>query len=243
MLYIVIANAIVYLFSLMDTTQSFLSYLQFKPALIFTGQIWRLITFVLIPEGSNLLFVALFLYFYYFIGSNLESTWGTPKFTLYYIFGVLATIIYGLIVWFITRSNLLSSYVSAHFLNLSMFLAFATLYPETQVLLIILRYPFTVLNFLPLIAILNYYLFCGPYLSPLLAPLKYRFQKFTRGTAKPSSGKSSKSGKSAAYSHKCSVCGRTDTDFPNLEFRYCSRCAGYHCFCEDHINNHVHFKE
>ena len=45
------------------------------------------------------------------------------------------------------------------------------------------------------------------------------------------------------YHHKCSVCGRTDTEYPGLEFRYCSRCAGYHCFCIDHINNHIHFTE
>lgn len=263
MLYIVIANAVVYLFSMMDTTETFLTYMQFKPALIFSGQVWRLFTFMLIPEGSHLIFVALFLYFYYFIGTNLEHSWGTPKFTLYYIFGYLATLIYGLIVWFLTRSNLISSYVSAHFLNLSMFLAFATLYPETEVLLffiipikvkwlalldalyfmlIIFRYPFTVVNLLPLIAILNYYLFCGPYLSPLFAPLKYRLLRYTRN-AKPSPGKTKKSAPRPSYTYKCSVCARTDTDFPNLEFRYCSRCLGYHCFCQDHINNHVHFKE
>lgn len=45
------------------------------------------------------------------------------------------------------------------------------------------------------------------------------------------------------YRHKCEVCGRTDTDYPDLEFRYCSRCAGYHCFCQDHIFNHEHFTE
>ena len=45
------------------------------------------------------------------------------------------------------------------------------------------------------------------------------------------------------YRHKCCVCGRTDADYPDLEFRYCSRCAGYHCFCQDHIFNHVHFTE
>ena len=45
------------------------------------------------------------------------------------------------------------------------------------------------------------------------------------------------------YTRKCAVCGRTDTDYPGLEFRYCSKCAGYHCFCEDHINNHIHFTE
>ena len=47
----------------------------------------------------------------------------------------------------------------------------------------------------------------------------------------------------APYHHKCAVCGRTDTDHPDLQFRYCSRCAGYHCFCQDHIFNHIHFEE
>ena len=45
------------------------------------------------------------------------------------------------------------------------------------------------------------------------------------------------------YNHRCTVCGRTDTEFPDLEFRYCSRCSGYHCYCEDHINNHEHIEE
>ena len=45
------------------------------------------------------------------------------------------------------------------------------------------------------------------------------------------------------YRHKCAVCGRTDTENPDLEFRYCSRCAGYHCFCQDHIFSHEHFTE
>ena len=45
------------------------------------------------------------------------------------------------------------------------------------------------------------------------------------------------------YRHKCEVCGRTDADHPALEFRYCSKCQGYHCFCSDHIFNHVHFTD
>ena len=45
------------------------------------------------------------------------------------------------------------------------------------------------------------------------------------------------------YNHKCSVCGRTDKEHPELEFRYCSKCAGYHCFCQEHIFNHIHFTE
>ena len=49
--------------------------------------------------------------------------------------------------------------------------------------------------------------------------------------------------KQQGYHHKCAVCGRTDTDYPDLQFRYCSKCVGYHCFCQDHIFSHVHFTE
>ena len=44
------------------------------------------------------------------------------------------------------------------------------------------------------------------------------------------------------YRHKCTVCGRTDVSNPELEFRYCSKCNGYYCYCMDHINNHVHIQ-
>ena len=45
-----------------------------------------------------------------------------------------------------------------------------------------------------------------------------------------------------AYTHRCTICGRTDVSHPDLEFRYCSRCNGYHCYCIDHINNHEHIQ-
>ena len=49
--------------------------------------------------------------------------------------------------------------------------------------------------------------------------------------------------KKLPYTRKCAVCGKTDAEFPDLEFRYCSKCAGYHCFCSEHINSHIHFTE
>ena len=76
--------------------------------------------------------------------------------------------------------------------------------------------------------------------------LRYRQRKNYRTTAtnaRPNPNWAgayrSKSGEKP-YRHKCTVCGRTDTDYPNLEFRYCSKCNGYYCYCIDHINNHVH---
>ncbi len=258
MLYIVIGNAIVWFFSMMDTTGLFLSALYFNPAMIMKGQVWRLVTFVLIPDSSGL-FLLIFLYFYYFIGSALERQWGAAKFTIYYLSGILFTIIFGFVFWGITGY---SFNLSASYINLSMFFSFATLYPDTRVLLFfiipikikwlallnaayfiigIIRLPFPA-NLLPIVATLNYLLFCGGYLLEYIRPYKTRTNKNTINFRREARRINRERAKKP-YSRKCAVCGRTDTDYPGLEFRYCSRCQGYHCFCQDHINNHVHFKE
>lgn len=98
-------------------------------------------------------------------------------------------------------------------------------------------------NLFPLIGLANYLLFAGrdvknlfPFLTTFRRRRKYRSGKtgtipFRRET-----------GETSAYQHKCAVCGRTDVSDPDLEFRYCSRCRGYHCYCQDHINNHSHIE-
>jgi membrane associated rhomboid family serine protease len=258
MLFIIIGNAVIFLFSMMDTTGGFLSYLYLSPYLIIRGQIWRLVTFILVPESSNLLYLAIFLYFYYFIGSSLERQWGTGKFTVYYIFGMLLTVIYSFIASLATGFSQLF-YTGAGYINLSMFFAFATLFPENRVLLFFiipvkikwlayLDAAYFVVSMisgrtlLPLIGMLNYFLFCGDILLSSLSRIKYKssrnvvnFQKAARQYRMQQ--------EQAPYKRRCEVCGKTDTQYPDLDFRYCSRCDGYHCFCSEHINNHVHFKE
>lgn len=258
MLFIVIGNAAVYIFSMMDTTGDFLRYLYLSPYLILRGQIWRLVTFVLVPENTNLLFLAVFLYFYYFIGSSLENQWGTGKFTVYYIFGMLLTIIYSFIASLITGFNQLF-YIGASYINLSMFFAFATLFPDNRVLLFFiipikikwlayLNAAYFVVSMiggrtlLPLIALLNYLLFCGDILLSSLKTIKYRSSKNVVNFQKAARQYRAQQAQ-APYRRRCEVCGKTDTEFPDLEFRYCSRCEGYHCYCAEHINNHIHFKE
>ena len=51
-----------------------------------------------------------------------------------------------------------------------------------------------------------------------------------------------KAGAKEAFLHKCAVCGKTDVSDPEMEFRYCSRCNGYYCYCADHINSHIHIQ-
>lgn len=100
-------------------------YLAFIPSFIFQGQIWRIITFIFIPPASSILTIAFVLYFYYMMGSTLEYEWGAFKFNIYYLFGMLGTIIAA----FITGMG------TSVYLNLSMFLAFAYLFPNVEVLL------------------------------------------------------------------------------------------------------------
>ena len=92
---------------------------------------------------------------------------------------------------------------------------------------------------LPVVALLNFLVFIWPAIDAFIQRRKYRHAPQTVNFKKAVRQQQQQKG----YHHKCAVCGRTEVDHPELEFRYCSRCVGYHCFCQDHINNHVHFTE
>ena len=254
MLYIVIGNALIYLLSMMDTTYMLRYYLVFSADGVLRGEIWRLITFIFVPYNTGILGLFLMLYFEYFIGRLLEQAWGKGKFTVYYLLGMVLLILYSLIVRLITGRDV---YSDATYLNLSMFFVFATLWPENRVFLFFfipikvtwlayaeaLLYLYFMISghtLMPLIGVLNYFLFCGDELFS-------RIQPYFRRHAGQSAGfrrkvrQAQRDARTLPYTYKCAVCGRTDTEYPELEFRYCSRCVGYHCFCEDHIGSHVHF--
>lgn len=97
-------------------------YLLFSRAAIWGGQLWRLVSFIFIPINSSLLFIIFTLYFYWLIGEALERQWGAPRFNLFYLTGIIGTIIAGLITGFATN----------YFLNLSLFFAFAILFPDFE---------------------------------------------------------------------------------------------------------------
>ena len=262
MLYIIIGSGAVFLLSMMDGSGTLANVIYFDPALILRGQIWHLVTWIFYPSSSQIFFAAIMLYFYYFIGSTLEREWGTPKFNVYYLFGILTHVVFAFIVWAITGHTV---FINASYLNLSMFFAFATLYPDQRVLLfffipikikwlallnavyfvysiisyIVLNQAFSII--VPIAAVLNYFVFCSDDLIRYLRPYKARASGQTINF-KRAARKHKQEQESRPYRHKCSVCGKTDTEYPNLEFRYCSKCNGYHCFCIDHINNHVHFQ-
>jgi len=269
MKYIVIGNVLVYFLTIFGSYGAVL-FLQFDWNAITHGEIWRLVTFIFFSGYTSMrdaIWLVFFLYLYYMIGTTLEREWGTAKFSLYYFSGVVLTVLTGIIIGLVSGH---AQMAGASYVNLSMFFAFAMLYPDTQFLLFFIIpvkvkwlawldaafFALAVVQsllagyllgaLLPIIAILNFFVF---FWTNIADEISYR-----RGVSKHNTSHQTIRFKSAVrqqkrkeeergYRHKCAVCGRTDTEWPDLEFRYCSRCQGYHCFCQDHIFNHVHFTE
>ncbi|MEN8907440.1 MAG: rhomboid family intramembrane serine protease [Clostridiales bacterium] len=121
---IVIITIFVFFTNSLDKSNSIIPKMLLVPEYVLNGQVWRLITFIFIPESSNPLFVILSLYLFYIFGKSLEQLWGNFRFNLYYFIGIFSAIIAG----FITKSG------EPVFLNLSVFLAFAYLYPHYKLM-------------------------------------------------------------------------------------------------------------
>ena len=265
MLYIVLGTAIVYVMSRM-AGNTFLYYLLcFDRTAILHGQVWRLITYPLTYSAGNLLLTAVVLFCYYSLGRAMENIWGTLRFNLYYLSGVVMMDIYCL---------LFGGTADVAYLNMSLFLAYATLFPDAHFLLFfiipikawifalidlvlvligLVTYPFPY-NLFSVISLANYFLFFGKDVLNII-PMSWRANAARLFRRKPpvqrrpkvirfdaGSYEASQAVVKAPYTHKCTVCARTDLTNPELEFRYCSRCRGYYCYCQDHINNHSHIQ-
>ena len=221
--------------------------------------------------GQTLLF-ALTTFFYYWIGSALERQWGTTRFTVFYGLGVIFNILVGFVIYLYLpiTSNMLGGYyfstANMYYVNMSMFFSFATLYPDMQVLLygiIPLKVKWLawldvvffvweigsnllnrqwIMALVPIIAILNYLFFFWEDLMDMLNRNRVRMQRRTSPQTINFKKAQKDLQQKRGYLHKCSVCGVTDQDDPNMEFRYCSKCNGYYCYCANHINNHTHVK-
>ncbi len=253
MLYIIIANVAGYVLMLVNPV--FLSYLTFSMQKILHGQIWRIITYIFVPTSFNPLSLLLFCLVYYMIGMSLERAWGAFRQNLYIISGLLGQVIGAAVVYFITGQDMTS--LSTSYLNASMFFAFAALFPNMQFYLYfiipikakwmaLISGAYYIYEFLAsswttsygwstkvmiIMSLINFLVFFAATrnyrrISPTQIKRKYAFEK----NAKPTNGPK----------HKCAVCGRTELDGDDLEFRYCSKCEGHYEYCQDHLYTHKH---
>ena len=237
-----------------------ISWLYLSPAhIIHGGQIWRLVSWLLIPpRSSNINFVLIMLMFYYSIGTTLERTWGAFRYNVYVLGGILCTVIGAFLLYFVMGD--VSVYYmpafSTYYINLSIFLAFAMNYPDMQVLfMMFIPMKMKYLAYLDvayllydmikgdwgirtviIASLLNfiiYFLVTRNYrrISPQEIHRKQQFRKAVH--PKMANG---------VTKHKCAVCGRTENDGDNLEFRFCSKCNGNYEYCQDHLFTHQHIK-
>ena len=125
MKYLTFAMLGVFILEYLPLSQSAWYLLYFDRDLILQGEIWRLITFIFLPPSGSLIFILLSLYFYYFLGTSLENHWGGARFNIYYGIGILGNIVAG----FLTGAAINS------YLNTSLLLAFAVLYPDMEFML------------------------------------------------------------------------------------------------------------
>ncbi|SFB67737.1 hypothetical protein [Butyrivibrio sp. YAB3001] len=268
-IYIIGLYVVGYVLQLAPSSVNITAFLTLNPALILQGQIWRIFSWILIPPSGFSLLIFITLIFYYFIGNTMERTLGTFRYNLFIFGGMIFMIIGAFLAYAIynviapdTAYAIMfyySSYFSTYYLQQTVFLAFAILYPQMQVLLMFII-PIKV-KYLGILygAIMVYECFVGfisqnyciffAIGSQLLNLILFWLQTGKLSHFRPKEVKrrndfqrGTKMTPKGVTRHKCAVCGRTEVDHPELEFRFCSKCNGNYEYCQDHLFTHQHVK-
>ena len=251
-------------------------YLSLNAQAILSGQIWRIFTYIIYPPTGSLITILISLYFYYTIGNMLERQWGTFRFNLYFFTGVLLHAIAAIVIYLIWGVVL---EMGTYYLNLSMFFAFAAMFPNMQVLfmwlipikmkwlawidgiyfvvtivagfmsdflsveMIYRLYSFGIVAnkayaVMALVSLLNFLLYATSFRGVQRMNPKevYRRKSYEHKVQQAQPRKD-------MPRHKCVICGRTEKDSPDLEFRFCSKCEGNYEYCQDHLFTHEHVKK
>lgn len=270
MYYIIILYGIGFILNILNPGLYY-RYLSLDVGAILRGQIWRVVTFIIQPPSNSLFFIVFALYLYYMLGTEIERAWGAFRFNVYFFSGMLFHILAAFLVYFIFR---VSIPITVWYLNMSLFFAYAVLYPDMEFLFMFcipvkakwmalldsLYFLWAFVQaFLPdyggapvvgifykanalaaFVSLLNFFLFflnsrkMKPY-APKQVRRKRAYKKNIRQASKTVHYEN-------GALHKCAVCGRTELDDPNLEFRYCSKCNGNYEYCQDHLFTHTHVK-
>ena len=240
------------------------------------GQVWRLITFLLCPSAggsgsSGLFWFAIMAWVYYSIGSNLERIWGRFRFTLFYLSGIVMILVVTLAAYLIMGIVYpaqevgigLGMQVTLEYVTESLFLAFALVFPDVQLLLFfvipvkakwlsIFYFALDAYQIIQGIMMKSYYPVALIVVSLINIFIFFFFAKGRPGMAAHARQTKRKAefkqkmheSREKGPIHRCAICGRTELDAPELDFRYCSKCDGRYEYCSEHLftHEHVHHK-
>lgn len=234
------------------------AFLSLNGAALVRGQVWRVFTFLLFPPISlngwtdfiGILFNLMIIPTYYFLGSTLERVWGAFRFNVYFLLGVIGHVAGALAVYLIWG---LGVSLTPMFLNFSLFMAFALMFPDMEFFIwgllpikikylaiaetALYLYEFVVGN-----AAVKLEIGLSLFNVVLFFLLTRKTQRFSpREIRRKQEFKAQVKMKPAGRTrHRCAVCGRTEEDGEQMEFRYCSKCAGSYEYCQDHLYTHQH---
>jgi hypothetical protein len=238
-----IACQVLTYFAAMSQPQ-FVAKIQLLPSRVLQGEIWRLVTFLGQPPPVSVIFVLFFWYLFYLMGVALEGTWGTFRYNVFLLTGYVATVSVSFL-----QPN---APASIAFLQGSIFLAFAYLYPDFEILLFFIL-PVKV-KWLALLQGIWYggqILFADWPVRLMVAASICNFALFfwhdiylrMRAGRRRMAGQAAQIQAAHRPRHTCVICGANNLSQPKMSFRYCSKCAGGPCYCAEHIHDHAHVLE
>ena len=243
------------------------SMINLNPELVLQGQVWRLITWIFMTPDQISIFVIITIMFYFHVGRTLENVLGDFFYTLYIVSGIVFTatgimltyIVLKLLgmeemaAFFTTYSN-----TSTYYLCMSMYLAYAFMFPDRQVLLYFIipirikwlgyLYIAYIIYDILIYGLIGYYAGMVAIIVSILNYILFYILVKGKGAISPAHRKRKKQYKREVRQtqiltrHKCAICGQTEEDNPSLEFRYCSRCNGNYEYCQNHLFTHEHKK-
>lgn len=265
-LVLIVCYGIGYLLSIFSA--GIFDFLTLNPYLILRGQIWRLITWILIPpQAGGLLSTIIMMMFYYSVGTTLERTWGTYRYNVYIFLGLLFTVLGSFVsmgVGYLFHEDAImimgaldffgngARFFSTYYVNMSIFLAFAATFPEAQVLLMFIipikvKWLGIAYGFLLGLSFIRGGFFARIAMVASLVNFIIFFVSSRRRIIispkqmkKRTEFKSQVNRRTEITKHKCAICGRTDESNPELEFRFCSKCDGNYEYCREHLFTHRH---
>ena len=245
-----------------------MNYLRLDTYAILHGQVWRLITWLIVPPSSFDIFTIIMLFFYWSLGTQLERVWGVWRYNVYIFSGILLTIVGAFLcmgIYYLVAPNISaewfrygSIYYSTYYVNMSIFLAYAFTFPENQVLLMfiipikvkwlgIIYGVMLIFEMLQAFQVQVWFVVAAIG-SSLLNFLIFFLRSRSHMHLNPKQIKRRVEFKHdikrnpKITKHKCAVCGQTDEDDPNLEVRFCSKCNGNYEYCQNHLFTHSHVR-
>lgn len=254
-IYILLTYVTGYLITLL--APGMINYLILEPALILRGQVWRLVSWLLIPPEQLDIFTIFMLLFVYSVGTTMERTWGTFRYNVYVFSGILLSIIGAFVLYFIGGGLIIFRGVlfSTYYISLSIILAFSVTYGNTQVWLMgLIPLKMKWLGILDGIYIIRAMVVSGwstrvAIICSLMNFIIFFIATRNMNRYNPREIRRKQNYKKAVHKsqinvtkHKCAICGRTEKDGEHLEFRFCSKCNGNYEYCQDHLFTHTHVK-